>query len=557
MGSQFTATTNDGAPEAPLPDSSSETLVLTHPTDEEKRRTWTFNYREWGGALSLEQYLERERYGMTIPVARDGGMTHWILTAKPSPEVAAVGGGGGGGGGGGPPRPVLASCEAIRKRVLVARPSGNSVGGEGKDPVVEEAVSYGISSIYTYPEYRGRAYAGRMLKELVAVLKTQPQRERERGQQQRGKNEKQKGAVVVPEEEGERGNGETGEQRETQEGWKEKKVVCSALWSDIGKVFYAKKGWHPFPSVHVSFPAAAVSASNPAAAATVATTTGADLPTEPITFANLARFAALDEALLRRRLARAAARTGRPALAFAPDRDALCWHLYREAFIASRVLGEKNGGRDGKDAGAGGIAAATTPPTPSQASSTAPSSSREGRGGGGGYNEADEVEKGDDGIRGIAAGREGRRVWAVWARNYQAAPEAGGRAHNTLYILRLVVEGMDEDEEEGKGRAEGGEGEDEGGEELAEALAVVIDAARAEAARWGFGKVDLWNPTPLVRRLLDRKGAGAAAAGGMPCAWVDRDKDSIPSLMWYGDGDGDGDGEAEVEWLANEKYCWC
>jgi hypothetical protein len=34
---------------------------------------------------------------------------------------------------------------------------------------------------------------------------------------------------------------------------------------------------------------------------------------------------------------------------------------------------------------------------------------------------------------------------------------------------------------------------------------------------------------------------------------VDREHDSIPSLMWYGPG---GD-KAEVEWLHNEKFGWC
>ena len=65
-------------------------------------------------------------------------------------------------------------------------------------------------------------------------------------------------------------------------------------------------------------------------------------------------------------------------------------------------------------------------------------------------------------------------------------------------------------------------------------------------ARWGLAKVDLWNPNPLVRGLL------ADIAGDAPHEWVERDVDSIPSLMWYG-----GEAEEDVEWVANEKYCWC
>ncbi|KAK7756749.1 hypothetical protein SLS62_001192 [Diatrype stigma] len=516
MGSQAN---NNDAKAPPLPDATSETLVLTRPTDEEKRRTWTLNYREWGGALSLDQYLQREPYVTTIPLSRDGGMAHWILTTQAQGTTASP-----------PslspsPRPVLASCESIRKRVLVARPppsprggGGGSGGSDADDGAqVTEAIGYGIGSVYTYPECRGRSYAKRMLKELGVALKKAQPGTRDDGAAAATTTAK---AGAGGGQEASRGGQDPGSGSGSGLG-SEPQVVCSALWSDIGKRFYASKGWHPFPSVHVSFPASSNSSiTNPNPNPRVAL--------EPITYANLASLAALDEAQLRRRLARTAARTGRTAFAFAPDHDALRWHLYRDGFVAAFVHG-------GAAAEEEEESAAAAPPGEMKTKGVVATTA--------------------------ASGEEKRRVWAVWARNYQARPteRPEDRARkNTLYILRLVVEGADED------AGEGGDGDGEQKALLREALAAVLGAARAEAARWDCGKVDLWNPTPLVRRLLEGIADGGGDGGGdgvLPREWVDRDTDSIPSLMWYGlPGDGgeeEGEGEGEVEWVANEKYCWC
>jgi hypothetical protein len=57
------------------PLASSPNLVLVHPTEAEKRQMWTLNSKNWGSALSLPDYLEREQYLTTIPATRDGGVT--------------------------------------------------------------------------------------------------------------------------------------------------------------------------------------------------------------------------------------------------------------------------------------------------------------------------------------------------------------------------------------------------------------------------------------------------------------------------------------------------
>ncbi|KAK2627685.1 hypothetical protein QTJ16_002331 [Diplocarpon rosae] len=187
-----------------FPDSKSPSLYLTHPTPEEQLETWKLNSVNWGTALPLPDYLERERYLTTVPLAKDGGMTHWILVERGLPPNK---------------RPILASCESLRKPVLVAK------GG-----IIREGITHGVGSVFGQPKFRGKGYATRMLKELAPVLKTW-----------------QVGPTDT--------------------------VPFSILYSDIGTKYYAKLGWATFPSTHISFPPAAS-----AKAADVTPLTYPDLP---------------------------------------------------------------------------------------------------------------------------------------------------------------------------------------------------------------------------------------------------------------------------------------
>ncbi|KAI1104062.1 hypothetical protein F4804DRAFT_342053 [Jackrogersella minutella] len=399
-----------------LPEATAPSLVLTHPTEAEKSRTWTLNHREWGGVLTLEDYLKREPFLATIPLSGDGGMTHWILTDSTWPAEK------------GTDRPVLASCESISKRILAAAPG---------DPVVRDGIGHGVGSVFTYPEFRGNGYAGRMLNEIGTSLR------------------KWQG-----EDQGSR------------------KVLCSALWSDIGKAYYAKKGWAAFPSLHVEFP---VSANQLQGGEESEKAKGKVLP---VTRGNLEELCVRDEQLLREQLLRKARETGRTSVAFAPDHDTLLWHLHRDEFITSILFRSH----------------------PQQS---------------GVYSS----------IKGALAGtQEGHRVWAVWSRNYYGGSKTptDNIDKNTLYILRLVVES---------------EGEHLG-EDVVEAFKAVMRTALREAGVWHLGKLDMWNPSPAVKKLVE--------LSGLQHRWVERDAESIPSMMWYGAED-----SREIEWVANEKYCWC
>lgn len=130
-------------------------------------------------------------------------------------------------------------------------------------------------------------------------------------------------------------------------------------------------------------------------------------------------------------------------------------------------------------------------------------------------------------VRGCLVGPEGRRVWAVWTRNYYS-PKAEDARKNTMYVLRFVIE----DEA------------NTGMEELVAAFQAIMGMAQREAEEWRVGRVDMWNPGPLLTEVIKRS--------GIECAWEDREVDSIASLMWYGEGSAQ-----DVEWIANEKYAWC
>ncbi|TVY48853.1 Lysine acetyltransferase [Lachnellula occidentalis] len=127
----------------------------------------------------------------------------------------------------------------------------------------------------------------------------------------------------------------------------------------------------------------------------------------------------------------------------------------------------------------------------------------------------------------ISTGEPGLRVWIIFSRVFYG-PLANVKSGNTLYILRLVVEDETDTDEN------------------AQKLKSVLQVAQAEAKEWELSSVAAWNVGDVVKRLLKRT--------GLEYKFVDRENDSITSLMWYEDGKGDAD---SVEWVGNEKFAWC
>ncbi|KAK7990809.1 hypothetical protein PG990_015089 [Apiospora arundinis] len=148
--------------------------------------------------------------------------------------------------------------------------------------------------------------------------------------------------------------------------------------------------------------------------------------------------------------------------------------------------------------------------------------------------------------KGAIAGSPGKQVWAIWVRRYYGHPDTPGEHEdNVLYILRLVVEGDDtankpHDENRSPPPTEAYV-------EQAAALEAVLWAAQTAAAKWCLDQVHLWEPSPLVRCLLEQSSLDATR--------VERHEASIASALWFTDDDNAVE-DAPV-WVNNEYYVWC
>lgn len=238
-------------------------LILTNPTRDERVRVWSGSHPLWGGALSLDGYLEREVRQLDIPLARDGGLTQWILTDASIPA--------------GQPRPILSSCETLKKTALVRSPDGTT----------RQVTAHGVASVFTDPQYRRKGYAKAMLAKLADTLS--------------------------------RTNQDQPDQ-----------ALFSVLYSDIGKEFYALNGWEPYTSTHIVFPADA--------SATDATS---HKQLKPIGADGLPSLVAVDEQLLRKELSRPSARGAANRVALLPNLDQMLWHTAREGFVSEQLLSRR------------------------------------------------------------------------------------------------------------------------------------------------------------------------------------------------------------------------
>lgn len=178
-------------------------------------------------------------------------------------------------------RPILAACETTRKNAYVA-----------KDGILQKVISHGIGSVYCRPEYRGKGYAGTMINELGKKLETYQQLKGGKGK-------------------------------------------FSVLYSDIGPKFYAKHGWQPFPSTHISLQTIDNAGEYHQRRAEIT-----PLPhVEDLEYQDLAALPLISN--LEDRLAKmSSANPSKTFLAFQPDMPNLQWHFMREEFLAE-VLGRK------------------------------------------------------------------------------------------------------------------------------------------------------------------------------------------------------------------------
>ncbi|KAI0550365.1 hypothetical protein F4679DRAFT_208741 [Xylaria curta] len=129
-----------------IPDSKSPDLHLSQPTPEECTKIWSNTAASWKDSLTVPLYLAEAQHLTTVPLAKDGGMSTWVLVDKNLPPNQ---------------RQIFSSCETFRKRALVSDEKGN----------VEEGLVHGVASVFCPSEYRGRGYGTRHMKELAKVLR--------------------------------------------------------------------------------------------------------------------------------------------------------------------------------------------------------------------------------------------------------------------------------------------------------------------------------------------------------------------------------------------------
>lgn len=244
--------------------SESPDIYLDHPTPEECIQIWSSTAASWKDSLTVPLYLIEAQYLTTVPLAKDGGMITWILIDKTQQPDQ---------------RQIFCSCETFRKRSLTSDNKGN----------VKEGVVHGIASVFCPPEYRGRGYGTRLMKELAHML----------------------------------------------HGWQSEhgKSIGSVLYSDIGKDYYTRLGWSPNPSNwHFVFPPV-VKTEKPAAAAAASAV-------QPIPESELARLCLRDEALVRKAMAMPNT-SARMRVVILPDLDHMLWHIRKEDFATDHLFGKK------------------------------------------------------------------------------------------------------------------------------------------------------------------------------------------------------------------------
>ena len=208
---------------------------------------------------------------------------------------------------------------------------------------------------------------------------------------------------------------------------------------------------------------------------------------------DLEELCAIDASILRARLSRDS--SPQTMVALLPDYATLQWHHAREDFVATELH-------------------------PANGKGTTPEFMDGGRGA-------------------IIEVKDGSRVWCYWTRVWTNPQED---APNTLHILRIVIE-----KEYPDFRAASSSGIETAKKEssdVVEGIASLLAYAQVQAKRSGMHEVQIWNPTSTT--------LAAAQLVDEQAAVMEREKESIASLQWYGEGSW-----KDVEWVCNEKYGWC
>jgi GNAT superfamily N-acetyltransferase len=457
-----------------LPHHSSPSLSLVLATPSENHAQTLANSAEWSGPLNQETYMRREAHLLDQDLTRDGGLRAWVLidtsTAKPASSSTE---GGKTEGDAEKRGRILCGCETLRKRALVRE----------RDGTVKEVVAYGVCSVFCREEYRGRGYAGRMMEELGRKLETMGS-----------------------------------DQHDPETNLKEKPLF-SVLYSDIGKHFYAARGWKAFPSTHIALPV-------PRAVSELLRDRTDILPkADLLSPADLPELCALDTSILHSRLS--SLPLPKTTISLLPDHATIAWHHAREDFFARNLCHQEAPEAKG---------ALVRFDRPFIASSVT----------------TEEFRK--------------ARIWCYFHRVWTSTPD-DPKDPNTLYVLRFASDNAaiaaKLQAAATSAPATAADTNDPADKALLLALQALLEAARFQAFDWQMRQVKIWSPPDIVVQAASRLLETEYGTEGVKSVAqvVRRKEDSIASLRWFGEGgekdEEEGGGEMQVEWWGNEKFGWC
>ncbi|KAI0072073.1 hypothetical protein K474DRAFT_1711926 [Panus rudis PR-1116 ss-1] len=112
-------------------------------TIESRKRTAV----QWKKGFTVDEYLKRDAIMDEYEHARDGKLVTWVLAPRDDPQTLDF----------------MCSCESFKRPGIVARRTP-------KGPIVEEIPCYGVASVFTPAEKRGKGYAKHMMRLLHWVL---------------------------------------------------------------------------------------------------------------------------------------------------------------------------------------------------------------------------------------------------------------------------------------------------------------------------------------------------------------------------------------------------
>jgi hypothetical protein len=159
-------------------------------------------------------------------------------------------------------------------------------------------------------------------------------------------------------------------------------------------------------------------------------------------------------------------------------------------------------------------------------------------------------------VKGAIVDDAGQKAWCIWTRVYDGKDEFN--LATTLYILRLVIDG--EEFIDGVSLVHGtSDVFSEAANKQVDVVSSLLLAAQREASRWGVKDVRIWNPRPITILAAHRALNLASDGTETSVVVVDREEESITSLMWYGESQQPCEGIEwkNIEWIDNERYAWC